>query len=216
VGGLGPRGGSGAAWAGASHRRVGAPRLQRTPPGSAGSHATPVPCRWGSWRGAATLSLQTLVHQIIRYVVLNLDLKYSQHPTTGNPSPPAPPSHRDRDCRPAPRRPRTRPGPGPEACRQSCSWGPAVTLRLPGKSYITYPARLTWALHGGLWGVAHTDCTPPTRRRAGETKASPMHASCVCRVSRPRTEVVARQITYHLPGKTLRALPWGLTGHRAG
>jgi hypothetical protein len=88
----------------------------------------------------------------IRYVVLNLDLKYSQHPTTSNPNPPTPPNHRDREGWPAPRRPRTRPRPGPEACRQSCSGGPAATLRLPGKSHITYPARLTWAPPWGPLG----------------------------------------------------------------
>lgn len=59
-----------------------------------------------------------------------------------------------------------------------------ITYHLPGKAHLG-------ASMGGLWGVAHRLHTPPTRRRAGNTKASPMHASYVCRVSRPRTEVVA-------------------------
>ena len=121
-----------------------------------------------------------------------------------------------------------------------------ITYHLPGKAHLG-------ASMGGLWGVAHRLHTPPTRRRAGNTKASPMHASYVCRVSRPRTEVVGgargpprgapraattatrqgssrpsacgcsrpwpgphipptRQITYHLPGKILRTLPWGPPG----
>ena len=107
----------------------------------------------------------------IRYVVLNLDLKYSQHPTTSNPNPPTPPNHRDREGWPAPRRPRTRPRPGPEACRQSCSGGPAATLRLPGKSHITYPARLTWAPPWGpLGGRPHRlHLTYPARGRKHES-----------------------------------------------
>ena len=107
-----------------------------------------------------------------RHVVLNLDLKYSQHPTTGNPCPPAPPSHRGREGWPAPRRPRTRPGPGPEACRQSCSWGRPSHFAYPANHISPTRQGSPGRLHGGLWGVAHTDCTPPTRRRP-ETRKPP-------------------------------------------
>ena len=153
-------------------------RLPSTGRGPAPPTHAPRQCRQPCHAGALSLGAPSGVPPpypsrpwSIRYVVLNLDLKYSQHPTTGNPSPPAPPSHRDREGWPAPRRPRTRPGPGPEACRRSCSWGPAVPLRLPGKSHITYPARLTWAPPWGPLGgrpqAAHP--TYPAKGRKHES-----------------------------------------------
>jgi hypothetical protein len=122
-----------------------------------------------------------------RHVVLNLDLKYSQHPITSNPksqptSSPQPPGPRGLAGLSG------GPAPGPRACRQSCSWG--------RPSHFAYPANHISPTRQGRMGASMG------RRRAGNTKASPMHASYVCRVSRPRAEVVTRGSHGDLPGGT--------------